>query len=327
MSKKPGYRFTGEIRQQVECFKGHLKEQQHLDANTIRQKTNYAGYFLKWLETEHLQPQDTRYNDLLNFIDCCRLEGMSKTHVNRVIASVRDYYRFLKIAEPNMINPATGLYLKGTPRKVVIGTIGFKELETLYQSVETMSNRTKRNKVILGLFIYQAITTEELSKLEPGHVNLKEGKIHIPGNRRRNSRTLELKPFQVMELHQYLTEIRPKILAEITKSKPARKPDRINKTRVKEQLFVSINGSEHIKNSLLHLFRDVQKINPDILNAAQIRQSVITHWLKTSNLREVQYMAGHKYVSSTERYQTNSLDSLQSKLEKYHPLNRTNNAY
>lgn len=171
------------------------------------------------------------------------------------------------------------------------------------------------------------MTTEELSRLETGHVNLKEGKLYIPGNRRRNSRTLELKPFQILDLHQYLTETRPIMLEEITKSKPARKPDRINKTRVKEQLFVSLNGSEHIKNSLLHLFRNVQKINPDITSAAQIRQSVITHWLKTRNLREVQYMAGHKYVSSTERYQTNNLDSLQSKLEKYHPLNRTNNAY
>ena len=83
---------------------------------------------------------------------------------------------------------------------------------------------------------------------------------------------------------------------------------------------MSINGSEHIKNSLLHLFRDVQKINPDVMNAAQIRQSVIVHWLKTRNLREVQYMAGHKYVSLTERYQTNNLDNLQKKLEKLHPL-------
>lgn len=321
MAKKDAYRFTDEIKDQVESFQDHLKEQQHLDTGTIGQKTSYAGYFLKWLESEHLLPQDTRYNDLLNFIDYCKLEGMSKTHVNRVIASVRDYYRFLKIAEPNMINPAAGLYLKGHRCKVVSGTIGFKDLETLYQTCKAVTLREKRNKVILGLFIYQGVTTEELSKLETGHVNLKEGKLYIPGNRRRNSRTLELKPFQILELHEYLTETRPKILEEITKPKPARKPDRINKTRIKEQLFVSINGSEHIKNSLLHLFRDVQKINPDVMNAAQIRQSVIVHWLKTRNLREVQYMAGHKYVSSTERYQTNNLDNLQKKLENHHPLN------
>lgn len=52
----------------------------------------------------------------------------------------------------------------------------------------------------------------------------------------------------------------------------------------------------------------------------QIRSNVITHWLKSYNLRQVQYMAGHKHVSSTEHYQLNNLDNLQSKLEKYHPL-------
>lgn len=319
MNRKVEYRFNQEIESKLMGFRGYLQELGQ-DTNTIRQKSSYAGYFLNWLENENLQPNETRYNDMLNFIDYCKLEGMSKAHVNRVIASVRDYYKYLKKETPDIINPAANLYLKGARHKVVSGTVDFKELETLYQAYRTGNLREKRNKIILGLFIYQAINTEELSKLEPCHVKLREGKIYIPGNRRRNSRTLELKPFQVMELHEYLTEIRPKILEEVAKPKPCRKPDKINRKRIENQLFVSINGSEHIKNSLLHLFRDVQKINPNVINAVQIRQSVIAYWLKTMNLRQVQYMAGHKYVSSTERYQTNNLDNLQSKLEKLHPL-------
>jgi len=53
---------------------------------------------------------------------------------------------------------------------------------------------------------------------------------------------------------------------------------------------------------------------------AQIRASVITNWLHHYNLREVQYMAGHRFVSSTERYRTDNLEDLQKELEKYHPL-------
>jgi integrase/recombinase XerD len=318
---KPEYIFAGEVSRQVESFKAYLKDQ-HQEKNTIRQKSNYAGYYLNWLEKEHLQAEDARYNDLLNFIDYCKLEGMSMIHVNRVIASVRDYYKYLKKETPGIINPAINLYLKGTIHKVISGIIDFKELEHLYQSYPAKTPREKRNKIILGMLVYQAVSTEELSKLETCHVKLKEGKIHVTGSRRRGSRTLELKPFQVLELHEYLTDVRPEILEGISRSKPARKPDRINKSRLEVQLFISINGSENIKNSLLHLFRDVQKINQDITSAMQIRQSAITWWLKTMNLRQVQYMAGHKHVSSTERYQRSSLDNLQSKLEKYHPLNQ-----
>ena len=43
--------------------------------------------------------------------------------------------------------------------------------------------------------------------------------------------------------------------------------------------------------------------NPQVKSPKQIRASVISWWLKNYNLRQVQYMATHKYVSSTERYQ------------------------
>ena len=321
VSKKPEYSFNQEIQSKLKDFKTYLQELGNR-ANTIRQKSNYAGYFLKWLESEHLQPEDTRYNDLLNFIDYCKLEGNSSKLINSKLRSIRNFYEYLQKESPDILNPAANLYVRGTRRKVITGILDYKTLETLYQSYPTETLRQKRNKVILGLFVYQAITTEELHQLEPNHLKLKEGKIHIPGNRRRNSRTLELKPFQILELHEYLTEIRPKIIREITKPKPCRKPDQINKTKLENQLFISINGSENIKNSLLHLFRDVQKINPDITNAKQIRQSTVTNWLKTNNLRQVQYMAGHKYVGSTERYQGDNLESLQIRLEKCHPLNQ-----
>jgi site-specific recombinase XerD len=59
-------------------------------------RLNYTGYFLKWLDNEHLQANETRYNDLLNFIDYCKLEGKSKKHINRKLSSIRNYYDFLK---------------------------------------------------------------------------------------------------------------------------------------------------------------------------------------------------------------------------------------
>jgi integrase/recombinase XerD len=321
MSKKPEYSFNKEIQDKLNGFETYLQKLGN-GKDTIRQKMNYTGYFLKWLDNEHLQANETRYNDLLNFIDYCKLEGKSKKHINRKLSSIRNYYDFLKKLSPNIINPALNLNLKGIKQKLPSNLINYQELEKLYQFFETSDNRSKRNRIILSLLIYQAVTTEELKQLEPNHLKLKEGKIYIPGGRKRKGRTLELKPFQILDLHEYLSKIRPEILNGINKPNSARKPDRINKTRLENQLFISINGSENIKNSLLHMFKAIQKTNPEILHPKQIRASVITYWLKNHNLRQVQYMAGHKYVSSTERYQLNNLDNLQSKLEKLHPLNQ-----
>jgi integrase/recombinase XerD len=321
MNRNPAYSFDSEIKSKLEGFKTCLQELGN-DKNTIRQKSNYAGYYLRWLEGEHLQPEDARYNDLLNFIDYCRLEGNINGHINMKLRSIRNYYEYLKKRTPSIINPATNLHLKGSSHRIVSGIVDFKALESLYQSYPATSLRQKRNKIILGLLIYQGLNTEDLGRLLTENVKLKEGKIHVPGERRRNSRDMELRSFQILELYEYLTEIRPQILAGISHAKPARKPDQINSERLRDQLFISVNGSENIKSSLLHMFREIKKINPTIINAVKIRQSVITYWLRTMNLRQVQYMAGHKYVSSTERYQRSNLENLQSKLEKYHPLSR-----
>ena len=47
---------------------------------------------------------------------------------------------------------------------------------------------------------------------------------------------------------------------------------------------------------------------------------MIVYWLKNCNLRQVQYFAEHKSVSSTERNQLNNLYNLQNAQEKQHPL-------
>ena len=319
MVKKAAYIFTGQVKKEVDRFREYLVEK-NFDQDTIRQKTNYAGYYLTWLEAERLTPADARYNDITSFIDHCRGNGKTVYNMNRTLGAIRTYYGFLKLENPGIANPAANVTLKGARIKVPGDIVKIAELEKVYNAYPATSNRTRRNKIILGLLVYQGVTTDELHRLKPEHVKLKEGKIYIPSGKRSNSRGLELKPFQILELHEYLTGIRPKIIAGIGSKTPARKPGKINKTRIENQLFISINGSENIKNSLMHLFTDIKKINANIKNPKQIRASVIVDWLKHYNLRQVQYMAGHRYVSSTERYQANNLENLKSQVEKFHPL-------
>jgi len=158
--------------------------------------------------------------------------------------------------------------------------------------------------------LYQAVTTEELHKLGPQHINLEEGKIFIPGGSKTNSRMLKLQPQQILKLHEYIKEIRPKILQQSNSSFAETK-----------QLFISMNGLKNIKSSLLHLMWALKKINPGIKSGMQIRKTVIAQWLKTKDVREVQYMAGHKHVGSTEKYKQYDLKGLREQLKKYHPLN------
>ena len=58
-------------------------------------------------------------------------------------------------------------------------------------------------------------------------------------------------------------------------------------------------------------------MNPKIKTTDQLRASVIVHWLKLYNLRKVQVMAGHRYISTTEGYRANNLEDLKEDIRSY----------
>jgi IS1 family transposase len=73
-------------------------------------------------------------------------------------------------------------------------------------------------------------------------------------------------------------------------------------------------GVAAIKTDRLNIY---QALIPAKLH---IRVSVILNWLRQHNKRQVQYMAGHKYIHSTEMYEVQELESLTDALTKYHPF-------
>jgi len=294
--------------------------------DTIKTYCNYTGHFLEWFHTQQQPIRLATYNHLLQFINHCQKEGRAVRNINMVLTAVRHYYDMLQVSP----NPASGLYLRGEAKAIPHDLLNPEELHQLYEQYPVYNERTQRNKVITGLYVYQGITTDELKKLEPKHLHLKEGKMDIPGTKQtynkggRKSRILKLKANQILELQEYLLITRPKIINDlktgIRQTQSTRKPDKINWPVIERQLFMSMNGSEYIKNSLKHLMDDLRKINSQVKDAQQIRKSVIVNWLKEKDIRKVQYMAGHSSISSTEKYRAANLEELEEALKIHHPL-------
>jgi len=206
-------------------------------------------------------------------------------------------------------NIIQSINIKGVKKEVIHNTLSQDELEDIYYSYQTNKGNPltrKRNKIILGLLVYQGLTTQNLERLQVEDIQLYKGKIDVLGTKKSNGRLLELKPWQLMELMEYINEIRPKIL------------DQANKET--EQLLVSLGVSLRLQNSLSKLTKELKSINHKFIDAKQIRTSVIVNWLKQYNLRKVQYLAGHRYISSTERYQQDDLESLHKTINTYHPF-------
>jgi len=286
-------------------FKQYLEKQQ-LAPNTIKGYVRTADQLMSWFQQEGLAPDKIRYNDMLTYIRYAGNRGDSKRHINKQLTVARHYFNYLIKIKKVKDNVAANLFIKGVSRRLPHDLLNEEQLQAIYEEYQGKGIAGKRNKVILGLMIYQALDTPEISKLEAEHLQLKKGKIYVPGSRKSNSRYLPLAAHQVLEIKEYIDHTLPLILAVTEKETT--------------KLFTSMGQSDRLTNSMTKLIKNVQQYIPEVTSVKQIRMSVITHWLEKFNIREVQYMAGHRYVSSTERYQLTNLDDLQNDLNEFHPL-------
>ena len=92
------------------------------------------------------------------------------------------------------------------------------------------------------------------------------------------------------------------------------------KGKKSEKLFITIGTSGYIKDAMRELLRELKQEHEYLNSFTQIRVSVISQWVKEKNIREVQYMAGHASIYSTQRYIRANLDDLKDELGMFHPL-------
>lgn len=278
-------------------------QQKKLSQSTIKAYTRRSIYFLAWLQQEENSQENFTYNDLLDFMRYCTGEGMSKRNIHALLGTVRHYSNYLILQGKRNDNPAAGIFIKGLVRKLPINLLSVEEMEQLYKDYQLQLSVDSSKKIMLGLMIYQGLLGGELERIESQNIKINEGKIFIQGTKQTNERLLDLQALQIPEIQNYLKANKFKVGALFI--------EQVNKKNLSER---------NVKNRVQYMFDQLRKLNPRVINAMQIRNSIITAWLRKNNLRQVQYMSGHKYVSSTERYQTNNLEDLQSELQQHHPM-------
>jgi len=293
----------------MKTYKDYLEEKQY-SKTTIKSYTDGIQNFIKWCNRNHTTAIVIDYKKSLKYIQYLTRKGIRKKTINHKLQAVKHYFNYLVEQAYRTDNPIENTVVKGEKRITNYNLLEADELEDLYYSFSTENYQEqyhkytlKRAKVILGLIVYQGLKTTDLGNLKTEHLQLTKGKIYIPSTKRSNARTLELKPWQIMEFINYQNEVRPVIQQRLQNHN--------------QQLFPT---NARFSSITYHLTKKLKKINQKIINTKQLRASVITNWLKQYNLREVQYLAGHRYISSTERYLQDDLENLHEIVNNFHPI-------
>jgi integrase/recombinase XerD len=278
-------------------------------SKSIQTYLNAKSRFIEWCKTYGTTAETIDYKTVLKYVEHLRKGKLTASTLKAYVGNLKIYFDYLVEENYRAQNIIKELNIRGVKKTVINNVLEFEELEDLYYSYPTNKGKEiarKRNKVIIGLLVYQGLNTRDLQLLEVENIQLYKGKVTVPGTRKSNTRDIELKPFQLMEFMEYINEIRPKILRETNKAT--------------EQLLLPIGKSFKLHNTLYKITKELKEINNSFTDIKQIRTSVIISWLKVHGLRRTQYLAGHKYISSTERYVQDDLESLHETINNFHPF-------
>lgn len=308
-----------------------------LAQSSITHYTDYTNKFFAYCKKEAIQVEKKDVLKYLHYLqDKKNYENI--TRKNHLIA-LNHYFTFLLKNGEVANNPTALIKMRGTHKRHLYRIYTLEELEQLYdnyyhnflrnfdalcyapsrggistnQREQTLLSR-QRNYAMLGLLVYQGLHTNELQKIQLNDIDLNKAQIHIKGGKKSNERTLSLNASQIGFLINYMENIRPKLLT-------------YQENQNGQCLFLPLpeaskekTDSKNLMHTLKPLTRHIKTLDKHFLNFKQVRASVITYWLKTYGLRKAQYMAGHRYISSTENYLPNEIESLSDDIIKYSPF-------
>lgn len=292
-------------------YETYLSKNQY-SKSTIKVHRLRIRRFKAWLKRYGMKANQLSYGNLLKYAKYLQTEKhYERSSTNNELRAVKLYYDYLIDKGELVDNPADDMAIRGKHIKVISNLLSEEELEDLYYSYDiehydTFFKATKlRDKVVLGLLVFQGITAIELYHLQEEYIQLHKGKIDIPSTRRSNARTMKLQPAQVVDLINYITTQRPYLSKRMTTD------------NTEQFIFGTINQMYSITHRII---RSLKQYNHKVTSHSQLRSSLIVNWLTKYNLRQVQYLAGHRYISSTEKYQQDDLENLHEIINNFHPL-------
>ena len=252
--------------------------------------------------------QSLNSQNIFSFVSGERKKGTSPENLKNQLRAIRIYLDYQKEIGSLQNNPAEHIKIQDTLKKTLLPAIEEEMLLSAYKSFANKECKTTRGKaehgrdtVALGLMVFQGLDSGDLERLTVKDINLTEGTLYVASSRRNADRRLKLEPSQILSIHEYLTVTR----------------NQLNKNHIiSEKLFIK----QKINDMVSSIVEKLKTAYPEIQNPRHIHSSVIQNSLNKYHIRQVQYMSGHRRVSSTEKYKKEDLHDLSCQLNKYHPI-------
>lgn len=268
----------------------------------VREFRDFCGEVFEVTDLEQVE-----YPMVRNWIVALIDKPLSNRTVNRKIASLKAYYKFLLRTGVISHNPLARHKALKTPKKVEV-PFSETEMEQLLGEVTfDMDFEGTRDKLIIDLFYTTGIRRSELINIKLADVDSNHRTIKVLGKRNKE-RYVPLLPATISLIDAYV-----------------KKREELETIREPQFLFLTASGGKiygtlvyRIINAWLGKVSTKLKKSPHVL-----RHTFATHLLnKGADLNSVKELLGHASLASTQVYTHSSIAELQKVHAKAHPRNK-----
>lgn len=289
-------------------FAAYLRLERKYSSHTVTAYLNDLQDFQTFASDEYQYADigEVNYSVIRSWIVSLVDSGISNRSVNRKIASLKSFYKFLIKIEQIEASPLTKHKALKSTKKIQIA-FSEKEIENVMDVLKDENTfEGLRDRLIVELFYSTGIRRAELINLKINDISVVQRTIKVLGKRNKE-RIIPLLPSVLDTIKKYLS---------IRNNLPV--------IESQENLFLTAKGVKiyemlvyRIINSYFGKASEKVKKSPHIL-----RHSFATHLLNEgADISSVKELLGHSSLASTQVYTQNSIAKLKEVYKNSHPRN------
>lgn len=288
------------------AFLEYIEKKKKASRNTLaayRQDLNGFGHYL---EEKGMTLEKATNTQVVAYIMLLKKEGKSRATVNRKLASLRAFYRYLIGQGVIQEDPTEGIKSPRIERKE-ISYLSVEEVEHLLELPDE-SIKGKRDKAMLELLYATGIRVSEIIELTMADINLTMGFVKCNGNHGRARIVPMGKPCR-RALKTYLEESRMALLREEEDTEDS-------------PLFLNYVGKAFTRQGfwkVLKQYGDAADLS-EKLTPQTLRNSFAMHMVENGiDMKSLQEMMGHEDILATQAYFENTRTRIKDVYDRTHP--------
>ena len=291
-------------------FQRYITTEKSLSGNSVEAYLSDVDKLTQYLSAtnEKATPSDITLKDLQAFLVWISELGMTTTSQARIVAGIRQFFRYCVIEEIVQHDPSI---LLEAPRlkKALPEVLAYEEIEAIIAQIDLSRPEGHRNKAILETMYSCGLRVSEVINLKISKLSLDKDFISVVGKGNKE-RLIPIGASAIEQIRIYQQNYRNQ------------------QTAVKgseDFLFLNRRGKPLSRVMVFLILKELASMAGITKNISPhtFRHSFATHLVEGgANLRAVQQMLGHASITTTEIYTHLDNNFLKSTMVSYHPAFR-----